>query len=152
MGLGDRSSPPRRATPENSETESCATRSSWPGRPRIRFSPPDIFAATIATIQSRVCPPGLWIFDCVILLLLAAAVVTKLRNFLRVDLVPARSQLMAAWLSRGGALQRGFALADLAAGRFAPPAVWLLVLVSIKRIPHRYVRREVALMPPPKKS
>ena len=115
--------------------------------PQNPLSPPDVFAATIATIQSsgyvrRINP----IFDCVILLL-AAAVVGKLRDISRVDLVLGAIAFTA-----------GYCLAALAVvsrwliwlpGCLPLGAIWFLVLISIL-IPHRYrVRREVIAMPPP---
>ena len=115
--------------------------------PQNPLSPPDVFAATIATIQSsgyvrRISP----IFDCIILLL-AAAVVGKLRDISRVDLVLGAIAFTA-----------GYCLAALAIvsrwliwlpGCLPLGAVWFLVLVSIV-IPHRYrVGRDVIAMPPP---
>jgi hypothetical protein len=115
--------------------------------PANPLSPPDVFAATIATIQSSAYVHRVsWIFDCVILLL-AAAVVGKLRDIPRVDLVLGAIAFTA-----------GYCLAALAIvsrwliwlpGCLPLGAVWLLVVVSIL-IPHRHrVRREVIAMPPP---
>ena len=115
--------------------------------PQNPLAPPDVFAATIATIQSnayvrRISP----IFDCIILLL-AAAVVGKLRDISRVDLVLGAIAFTA-----------GYCLAALAIvsrwliwlpGCLPLGAVWLLVLISIV-IPHRFrVRRGVIAMSPP---
>ena len=115
--------------------------------PQNPLSPPDVFAATIATIQSsgyvrRITP----IFDCIILLL-AAAVVGKLRDISRVDLVLGAIAFTA-----------GYCLAALAIvsrwliwlpGCLPLGAIWLLVLISIV-IPHHYrVRRDMIAMPPP---
>jgi hypothetical protein len=62
--------------------------------PANPLSPPDVFAATIATIQASAYVHRVsWIFDCVILLLVAA-VVGKLRDIPRVDMV-----LGGAWWS-----------------------------------------------------
>jgi hypothetical protein len=115
--------------------------------PANPLSPPDVFAAAIATIQTnayvrRISP----IFDCV-LLLLAAAIVAKLRNISRVDLV-----LVAIAFTAGYCL---IALAVVSRWLIWLPgclplgAVWLLVLISIV-IPHRFrARREAIAMSPP---
>src|SRR3954470_10667735 len=115
--------------------------------PQNPLSPPDIFAATIATIQSssyvrRISP----IFDCIILLL-AAAVVGKLRDISRVDLVLGAIAFTAAYcLAALGIVSRWLIWLP---GVLPLGAVWLLVLASLV-IPHRHrVRREVIAMPPP---
>ena len=115
--------------------------------PANPLSPPDIFAATIATIQTnayvrRISP----VFDCVILLL-AAAIVAKLRHISRVDLVLGAIAFTA-----------GYCLIALAVvsrwlvwlpGCLPLGAMWLLVLISIV-IPHRFrARREAIAMSPP---
>src|SRR4051794_26907539 len=115
--------------------------------PANPLSPPDIFAATIATIQSSAYVRRVsMIFDCIILLL-AAAVVVKLRDFSRVDLVLGAIAFTA-----------GYCLAALAIvsrwliwlpGCLPLGVVWLLVVASLI-IPHRFrVRREVIAMSPP---
>jgi hypothetical protein len=115
--------------------------------PANPLSPPDVFAATIATIQTnayvrRVSP----IFDCIILLL-AVAVVGKLRNIARVDLVLVAIAFTAAYCLTALAIVSRWLI--WLPGFLPLGAVWLLVLVSIV-IPHRFrVRREVIAMPPP---
>lgn len=115
--------------------------------PQNPLSPPDVFAATIATIQSsayvrRVSP----IFDCVILLL-AAAIVGKLRDMSRVDLVLCAIAFTAAYCLAALAIVSRWLI--WLPGCLPLGAVWLLVLISIV-IPHRYrVRRDVIAMPPP---
>lgn len=115
--------------------------------PQNPLSPPDVFAATIATIQSsayvrRVSP----IFDCVILLL-AAAIVGKLRDMSRVDLVLCAIAFTAAYCLAALAVVSRWLI--WLPGCLPLGAVWLLVLISIV-IPHRYrVRRDVIAMPPP---
>jgi hypothetical protein len=115
--------------------------------PANPLSPPDIFAATIATIQSSAYVHRVsWIFDCVILLL-AAAVVGKLRDIPRVDLVLGAIAFTAAYCLAALAIVSRWLI--WLPGCLPLGAVWLLVLVSIL-IPHRQrVRREVIAMPPP---
>src|SRR5450759_1305826 len=80
--------------------------------PANPLSPPDVFAATLATIQTNAyVQRASWIFDCVILVI-AAAVVGKLRHISRVDLVLGAIAFTAAYCL--------IALADLAAR--LPPA------------------------------
>jgi hypothetical protein len=115
--------------------------------PANPLSPPDVFAATIATIQlSAYVRRVSWIFDCVILLL-AAAVVTKLRDIPRVDLVLGAIAFTAAYCLVALAVVSRWLI--WLPGCLPLGAVWLLVLVSIV-IPHRYrVRREIIAMSPP---
>lgn len=110
-------------------------------------SPPDVFAATIATIQSSAYVHRVSrIFDCVILLLVAA-VVGKLRDIPRVDLVLWAIAFTAAYCLAALAIVSRWL--TWLPGCLPLGAVWLLVLVSIV-IPHRHrVRREVIAMPPP---
>lgn len=115
--------------------------------PANPLSPPDVFSATIATIQSnayvrRISP----IFDCIILLL-AAAVVFKLGSVSRVDLVLVAIAFTAAYCLTALAIVSRWLI--WLPGCLPLGAVWLLVIVSII-IPHRYrVRREVIAMSPP---
>ena len=97
--------------------------------PANPLSPPDVFAATIATIQSNVYVRRVsWIFDCVILLL-AAGAVAKLRDISRGDFV-----LGAIAFTAGYCL---IALAVISRWLIWLPgclplgALWLLVLISI---------------------
>jgi hypothetical protein len=115
--------------------------------PANPLSPPDVFAATIATIQSSAYVHRVsWLFDCVILLL-AAAIVGKLRDIPRVDLVLGAIAFTAAYcLIALGIVSRWLIWLP---GILPLGAVWLLVLVSLF-IPHRYrVGREMIAMPPP---
>jgi hypothetical protein len=115
--------------------------------PANPLSPPDVFAATIATIQTdsyvrRVSK----IFDCVILLL-AAAVVVKLRDLSRVDLVLGAIAFTAAYCLVALAIVSRWLI--WLPGCLPLGAVWLLVLISIV-IPHRYrASRELIVMSPP---
>jgi hypothetical protein len=115
--------------------------------PADPLSPPDVFAATIATIQSSAYVRRVsMIFDCIILLL-AAAIVGKLRDLSRVDLVLGGIAFTAAYCLAALAVVSRWLI--WLPGWLPLGAVWLLVLVSIV-IPHRYrVRREVIAMPPP---
>ena len=115
--------------------------------PANPLSPPDVFAATIATIQSSAYVHRVsWIFDCVILLL-AAAVVTKLRDIPRVDLLLGAIAFSAAYCLVALAIVSRWLI--WLPGCLPLGAVWLLVRGSIV-IPHRYrVRREVIAMSPP---
>lgn len=115
--------------------------------PANPLSPPDVFAATIATIQTKAYVHRVsWIFDCVVLLL-AAAVVGKLRHISRVDLMLGAIAFTAAYcLAALGIVSRWLIWLP---GCLPLGVAWLLVLVSIV-IPHRYrVRRDVIAMPPP---
>ncbi|HZE57760.1 MAG TPA: hypothetical protein VE031_07885 [Chthoniobacterales bacterium] len=115
--------------------------------PANPLSPPDVFAATIATIQSNAYVHRVsWIFDCVILLI-AAAVVGKLRDIPRVDMVLGAIAFTAAYcLAALGLVSRWLIWLP---GVLPLGAVWLLVAASLV-LPHRYrVRREVIAMPPP---
>jgi hypothetical protein len=115
--------------------------------PANPLSPPDVFAATIATIQSSAYVHRVsWIFDCVILLL-AAAVVGKLRDIPRVDLVLGAIAFTAAYCLTALAVVSRWLI--WLPGCLPLGAVWLLVVVSVL-IPHRKrVRREAIAMSPP---
>jgi hypothetical protein len=137
----------QRDTGKPSELGSLAGQIVLARTPANPLSPPDIFAATIATIQSsayvrRVSP----IFDCIILLL-AAAVVAKLRDISRVDLVLGAIAFTAAYcLAALTVVSRWLIWLP---GCLPLGAVWLLVITSIV-IPHRLrMRREVIAMSPP---
>jgi hypothetical protein len=115
--------------------------------PANPLSPPDVFAATIATIQSNAYVHRVsWIFDCVILLI-AAAVVGKLRDIPRVDMVLGAIAFTAAYcLAALGIVSRWLIWLP---GILPLGTVWLLVAASLV-LPHRNrVRREVIAMPPP---
>jgi hypothetical protein len=115
--------------------------------PANPLSPPDVFAATVATIQSSAYVRRVsWIFDCVILLL-AAAVVGKLRDIPRVDLVLGAIAFTAAYCLASLAIVSRWLI--WLPGCLPLGAVWLLVVASII-LPHRHrIRREVIAMSPP---
>lgn len=136
-----------RDTGKNPEMDSLRDQIVLARTPANPLSPPDVFAATIATIQSNTYVRRVsWIFDCVILLL-AAAVVTKLRDIPRVDLLLGAIAFTAAYSLIALAVVSRWSI--WLPGCLPLGAVWLLVLVSIV-IPHRYrVRREIIAMSPP---
>ena len=106
--------------------------------PANPLSPPDVFAATIATIQTNAYVRRVsWIFDCVILLL-AAVVVGKLRDISRVDLVLGAIAFTAAYCLIALAIVSRWLI--WLPGVLPLGAVWLLVLISIV-LPHRYRAR-----------
>jgi hypothetical protein len=115
--------------------------------PANPLSPRDVFAATIATIQSSAYVRRVsMIFDCIVLLL-AAAVVGKLRDLSRVDLVLGAIAFTAAYCLAALAIVSRWLI--WLPGCLPLGAVWLLVLASIV-IPHRLrMRREVIAMSPP---
>jgi hypothetical protein len=131
----------------NPEMESLRDQIVLARTPANPLSPPDVFAATIATIQSSAYVHRVsWIFDCVILLL-AAAVVGKLRDIPRVDLVLGAIAFTAAYCLAALAIVSRWLI--WLPGCLPLGAVWLLVLASIV-IPHRHrVRREVIAISPP---
>jgi hypothetical protein len=137
----------QRDTGKNAEIGSLRDQIVLARTPANPLSPPDVFAATIATIQSNAYVRRVsWIFDCVILLL-AAAAVGKLRDISRVDLVLGAIAFTAAYCLAALAIVSRWLI--WLPGFLPLGAVWLLVLASIV-IPHRYrVRREVIAMSPP---
>src|SRR4051812_40898266 len=115
--------------------------------PANPLSPPDVFAATIATIQlSAYVRRVSWIFDCVILLV-AAIVVGKLRDIPRVDLVLGAIAFTAAYCLAALAIVSRWLI--WLPGVLPLGAVWLLVVASVL-MPHRHrVSRELIAMSPP---
>jgi len=103
--------------------------------PANPLSPPDIFAATLATIQTNAYIHRVsWIFDCVILLL-AVAVVGQLRHVSRIDLVLGAIAFTAAYCLIALAIVSRWLI--WLPGVLPLGAVWLLVLIAIVT-PHRY--------------
>ncbi|MFL6519544.1 MAG: hypothetical protein ACJ8NS_04930 [Chthoniobacterales bacterium] len=137
----------QRDTEKNSDLGSLRDQIVLARTPANPLSPPDVFAATIATIQSNAYVRRVsWIFDCVVLLL-AAAVVGKLRDLSRINLVLGAIAFTAAYcLAALGIISRWLIWVP---GCLPLGAVWLLVILSVL-IPHRYrARRDVIAMPPP---
>ena len=97
--------------------------------PANPLSPPDIFAATLATIQTNAYVHRVsWIFDCVILLVIAFAVLS-LRHISRVDLVLCAIAFTAAY----GLIALAVASRWLIwlPGILPLGAAWLLVVIAI---------------------
>jgi hypothetical protein len=132
---------------KNAELEAMRDQIVLARTPANPLSPPDVFAAAIATIQTNAYVRRISrIFDCVILLL-AAAVVVKLRDLSRVDLVLGAIAFTAAYCLIALAIISRWLI--WLPGCLPLGAVWLLVLISIV-IPHRFrARREVIAMSPP---
>jgi hypothetical protein len=102
--------------------------------PANPLSPPDIFAATLATIQTNAYVHRVsWIFDCVVLLIVAA-VVGALRDMSRVDLVLGAIAFTAAYCLIALAVISRWLI--WLPGVLPLGAVWLLVLTSVAT--HRY--------------
>ena len=132
---------------KNPELEAMRNQIVLARTPANPLSPPNVFAATIATIQTnsyvrRISP----IFDCIILLL-AAVAVAKLRDLSRVDLVLCAIAFTAAYCLIALAIVSRWLI--WLPGCLPLGAVWLLVLISIV-LPHRFrARREAIAMSPP---
>ena len=132
---------------KNAELEAMRDQIVLARTPANPLSPPDVFAAAIATIQTNAYVRRVSrIFDCVVLLL-AAAVVVKLRDLSRVDLVLCAIAFTAAYCLIALAIISRWLI--WLPGCLPLGAVWLLVLISIV-IPHRFrARREVIALSPP---
>jgi hypothetical protein len=103
--------------------------------PANPLSPPDVFAATLATIQTNAYIHRVsWVFDC-LFLLIAAAVFGTLRHMSRVDFVLGAIALTAAYCLIALAVVSRWLI--WLPGVLPLGVVWLLVLVSIVT-PHRY--------------
>lgn len=137
----------RDAGQKNAELEAMRDQIVLARTPANPLSPPDVFAAAIATMQTNAYVRRISrIFDCIILLL-AAAVVVKLRDLSRVDLVLGAIAFTAAYCLIALAIISRWLI--WLPGCLPLGAVWLLVLISIV-IPHRFrARREVIAMSPP---
>jgi len=97
--------------------------------PANPLSPPDVFAATLATIQTNAyVHRASWIFDCVILVLAAVAIGT-LRHVSRVDLVLGAIAFTAAYCLIALAVVSRWLV--WLPGILPLGAVWLLVLIAI---------------------
>ena len=115
--------------------------------PANPLSPPDVFAATLATIQTNAYVHRVsWIFDCVVLLI-AAAVVGKLRNIPRIDLVLGAIAFTAAYCLIALAVVSRWLI--WLPGVLPLGVVWLLVLISIATHRHGAKRPDAATIAPP---
>ena len=132
---------------KNTEMDSMRDQIVLARTPANPLSPPDVFAATIATIQVNAYIHRVsWIFDFVILSL-AAFVVGQWRNLSRVDLVLGAIAFTAAYCLAALAIVSRWLV--WLPGVLPLGAVWLLVLISIL-IPHRHraTRDAIAASPP----
>jgi hypothetical protein len=125
----------QRETGKRTELEAMRDQIVLARMPANPFSPPDIFAAALATIQTNNYLHRIsWVFDCVVLLL-AAVVVGSLCHISRVSLVLGAMAFSAAYCL--------IALAAISQWLIWLPgcrplgAVWILVLISIA-LPNRY--------------
>src|SRR5947207_1414907 len=115
--------------------------------PANPLSPPDVFAATLATIQTNAYVHRVsWIFDCVILLI-AAAVVGTLRGMSRVELVLGAIAFTAAYCLIALAVISRWLI--WLPGVLPLGAVWLLVLISVATHRYRARRLKATTIPPP---
>ena len=116
--------------------------------PAHPFSPPDVFAATLATIQTNAYVRRVsWIFDCVILAILAA-LSGKARIMSRADLLLGAMGITAAYCLIALALISRWLI--WLPGFLPLGALWLVVLISIltpRR--HRTHQLGVIAIPPP---
>ncbi|PYJ07714.1 MAG: hypothetical protein DMF06_14860 [Verrucomicrobia bacterium] len=97
--------------------------------PANPLSPPDVFAATLATIQTNAYVHRIsWIFDCVILLAITVAVLS-LRHISRVDLVLCAIAFTAAYSLIALAVASRWLI--WLPGILPLGAAWLLVLIAV---------------------
>jgi len=132
---------------KNAEADSLREQIVLARTPANPLSPPDLFAATIATIQSNSYIRRVsWTFDYVFLLL-AAVAVGSLRNASRVTLVLGAIALTAAYCLVSLAVISRWSI--WLPGVLPLGAVWLLVLISILVPHHNRVTREMIAVSPP---
>ena len=125
----------RDAGKKNSELDSMRDQIVLARTPANPLSPPDIFAATLATIQTNSYVHRIsWIFDCVVLVL-AAVVIGTLRYISRVDLALGAIAFTAAYCLIALAVVSRWLI--WLPGILPLGAVWLLVLIAIVT-PHRF--------------
>jgi hypothetical protein len=137
----------QRDTGKDSEIGSLRDQILLARTPANPLSPPDVFAATIATIQSNAYVRRVsWIFDCVVLLL-AAGVVWKLRDISRIDLILGAIAFTAAYCLAALAIVSRWLI--WLPGCLPLGAVWLLVIVSVLIRHRQRLRRDVIAMSPP---
>src|SRR4029079_18298912 len=113
--------------------------------PANPLSPPDVFAATLATIQTHAyIHPVSWIFD-LVFMVIAVATFGRLRRLSRIDLVIGAIAVTAAYCL--------IAIALISRARIWLPGclplgvIWLLVLIAIV-MPHPNKRAQVTTIPP----
>lgn len=114
--------------------------------PANPLSPPDVFAATLATIQTNAYIRRVsWIFDCVFLLIATVLILGKLRHVSRVDLVLGAIAFTAAYCLIAVAIVSRWLI--WLPGLLPLGAVWLLILISIV-LPRREQAVQVIPSPP----
>lgn len=116
--------------------------------PANPLSPPDVFAATLATIQTNAYVRRVnWIFDCVFLLV-ASVAIGKLSRLSRVDLVLCAIAFTAGYCMIALAIVSRWLI--WLPGCLPLGAIWLLVLISIL-LPDRFRGRrpKTPAIPPP---
>jgi len=115
--------------------------------PANPLSPPDVFAATLATIQTNAYVHRVsWVFDCV-LLAIATAVIGLLRNISRVDLVLGAIAFTAAYCLIALAIVSRWLL--WLPGVLPLGALWLLVLIAVAtHRPHANPPKTTTIPPP----
>jgi CHASE2 domain len=129
----------RDAGKKSSELDSMRDQIVLARTPANPLSPPDIFAATLATIQTNSYVHRIgWIFDCVILVL-AAVVIGTLRHISRVALVLGAIAFTAAYCLIALAVVSRWLV--WLPGILPLGAVWLLVLIAIV-MPRRFSAKE----------
>jgi hypothetical protein len=115
--------------------------------PANPLSPPDVFAATLATIQTGAYTHRInWVFDCVVLLV-ATAVVGILRNISRVDLVLGAIAFTAAYCLVALAVVSWWLI--WLPGILPIGSLWLLVLIAVATHRYRAKRPKATTIPPP---
>jgi hypothetical protein len=128
----------RDAGEKSSELDSMRDQIVLARTPANPFSPPDVFAATLATIQTNAFVRRVsWIFDCVILVL-AAIVIGALGHFSRVSLLLGALAFTAAYCLVALAVVSRWLI--WLPGILPLGAVWLLVLINIVT-PNRFRAR-----------
>jgi hypothetical protein len=115
--------------------------------PANPLSPPDVFAATLATIQTNAYIHRVsWVFDCV-LLVIATAVIGFLRNISRVDLVLGAIAFTAAYCLIALAIVSRWLI--WLPGVLPLGALWLLVLIAVAtHRPHAALPKATTIPPP----
>ena len=112
------------------------------------LSPPDVFAATLATIQSNAYVYRVsWVFDCAFLLIVTV-LMGNLRNVSRADLLLGGIAFTAAYCLTALAVVSRWLI--WLPGWLPLGAVWLLILISIIAPRwNRAERHDVLVIPPP---
>jgi hypothetical protein len=137
----------RDAGKKNPEMDSLRDEIVLARTPENPLAPPDVFAATLATIQTNSYVHRVsWIFDCVVLLV-AAALVGILRNLSRVDLVLGAIAFTAAYCLIALAIVSRWLI--WLPGVLPLGTLWLLVLIAV--VTHRYRVKppNATTIPPP---